>query len=239
MEGSHHSAYSGVRAKLAISRHHTAYYPVDFSNLTQQYTRGKLEREDLNANPVTQFAGWFEEARQAGLDEPTAMMLATVSADGRPLQRTVLLKSFDGKGFVFYTNYESTKAKHISENPSVCLIFPWLKLERQVIIQGKAMRMSSTESFKYFASRPRGSQIGAWISPQSTVISNRALIEQKFEEMKRKFASGEIPLPSFWGGYRVIPEKIEFWQGRPNRLHDRFLYSKSSGNTWEINRLAP
>jgi len=204
-----------------------------------EYGRGAMEREHLRASPFEQFALWFDEACRAGLKEPNAMSLATVGADGRPLARTVLLKSFDPQGFVFFTNLESRKARQIAENPSVSLLFPWLGLERQVIINGTAARVSAAESLKYFLTRPRGSQLGAWVSHQSSVITTRSLLEAKWEDMKRKFEGGEVPLPSWWGGYRVTPRDIEFWQGRASRLHDRFLYTLQSDSKWSIDRLAP
>jgi pyridoxamine 5'-phosphate oxidase len=204
-----------------------------------EYNSGKLDREDLKANPVEQFAAWFKEACDARITEPNAMSLATAGADGRPLVRTVLLKSYDEQGFVFFTNLESRKARHIKENPNVSLLFPWLALQRQVIINGRAEKVSMAESVAYFLTRPRGSQIGAWVAPQSSTITSRQLLESKWEEMERKFAGGEVPLPSWWGGFRVAPREIEFWQGRTNRLHDRFLYSAQSGGSWTIDRLAP
>jgi pyridoxamine 5'-phosphate oxidase len=204
-----------------------------------EYTRGELRRAGLKASPFEQFALWFEEAMAAGLVEPNAMSLATAGADQRPLARTVLLKSYDERGFVFFTNLESRKARQMAENPNVSLLFPWLALERQVIICGPAERISTAETLAYFITRPRGSQLGAWVSPQSSIITTRSLLEQKWEEMKRKFGEGEVPLPSFWGGYRVAPREIEFWQGRPSRLHDRFLYTRQPNGSWNIARLAP
>jgi pyridoxamine 5'-phosphate oxidase len=204
-----------------------------------EYTRGELHRADLNPSPFEQFALWFGQAAQAGVKEHNAMSLATVGSDGRPLVRTVLLKSYDDRGFVFYTNLESRKARQISENAYVSLLFPWLTLERQVIISGAAERVSTAETLTYFVTRPRGSQLGAWVSQQSSVITTRKLLEMKWEELKRKFGEGEIPLPSWWGGYRVVPREIEFWQGRPSRLHDRFMYSRQPDSSWTIARLAP
>jgi len=204
-----------------------------------EYTRGELDLARLKPSPFEQFALWFEQAVDARLVEPNAMSLATAGADQRPLTRTVLLKSYDERGFVFFTNFESRKARQMAENPNVSLLFPWLALERQVVVCGAAEKVSTAETLAYFITRPRGSQLGAWVSAQSSVITTRSLLEQKWEEMKRKFGEGQVPLPSFWGGYRVVPREIEFWQGRPNRLHDRFLYTRQPGGSWSIVRLAP
>nr|WP_041603776.1 pyridoxamine 5'-phosphate oxidase [Thioflavicoccus mobilis] len=205
---------------------------------TQAMARGLLH-EDLEADPFLQFQDWFETAIATGIAEPNAMSLATVDSFGQPWLRSVLLKLYDDRGFVFFTNYESAKARQIQANPRVALLFPWVALARQVQIVGTAARISMAESLRYFTTRPRGSQIGAWASPQSRAIGSRALLEAKVEEMRRRFAEGEIPLPSFWGGYRVVPEAIEFWQGRANRLHDRFLYRREPQGGWSIERLAP
>jgi len=204
----------------------------------REYARASLNREDLNPDPFAQFDVWLKEALSTDNKDPTAMSLATASKDGIPTLRTVLLKFFDAKGFVFYTNLESKKARQIAENPHAALLFYWSEFERQVKITGTVEKVGHTESVKYFLSRPRESQLGAWVSAQSSIISSRSVLEQKFDEMKRKFANKEIPLPSFWGGYRVIPATIEFWQGRTNRLHDRFLYTRVD-DRWEIERLAP
>jgi pyridoxamine 5'-phosphate oxidase len=204
-----------------------------------EYDSGKLERADLKASPFEQFAGWFEQACQSKVIEPNAMSLATAGADGRPSVRTVLLKSYDRRGFVFFTNFESRKARQLKENPNASLLFPWLALQRQVIISGRVERVSTAESLAYFITRPRGSQIGAWISQQSSTITSRKLLEMKWGEIQRKFSEGEVPLPSWWGGYRVVPRDIEFWQGRVNRLHDRFLYTAKEDGSWIIDRLAP
>jgi len=198
-----------------------------------------LSREALSPNPIEQFQGWFDEAISSEIPEPNSMSLATVDEDGQPWLRTVLLKLYDRSGFVFFTNYESRKSHQIAGNPRVALLFPWVALARQVKILGRAERIPTAESLKYFATRPRGSQIGAWASPQSQVITSRSLLETKVDEMKRKFSRGEVPLPDFWGGFRVVPSRIEFWQGRENRLHDRFAYSLEPDGSWRIERLAP
>ena len=211
---------------------------MDLSEFRKEYSDRGLHREDLAADPMVQFERWFQQAVELKLHEPNAMSLATVDATGRPLLRTVLLKYFDASGFVFFTNYESRKARHIAENPQVSLLFPWITLERQVIVQGRAQKISAAESLRYFVSRPRESQLGAWVSNQSSVVSSRKLLMQKLAEVTEKFSQGEIPLPSFWGGYRVVPETIEFWQGGPARLHDRFFYERKD-NAWELSRLSP
>jgi pyridoxamine 5'-phosphate oxidase len=213
---------------------------MDIGALRREYRRDGLRRESLAADPFEQFEEWFQEALEAGIQDSHGMSLATASTDGQPTLRTVLLKSFDQRGFVFFTNYGSLKARQIDENPQVALLFPWLGLDRQIEINGHAERISAAESIKYFITRPIGSRLGAWSSPQSRVITSRQVVEMQFEEMKRKFADGDVPLPSFWGGYRVTPHAVEFWQGRENRLHDRFLYSREAGDDgWTINRLAP
>ncbi|MFZ9938108.1 MAG: pyridoxamine 5'-phosphate oxidase [Luteolibacter sp.] len=211
---------------------------MDLASFRKEYSDRGLHREDLNADPVAQFSEWFIQATELELHEPNAMTLATVDGRGMPYQRTVLLKYFDREGFVFFTNYGSRKAQQIAANPLVSLLFPWITLERQVIIQGRAEKITTAESLRYFASRPRESQIGAWVSNQSEVITSRKFLMQKLAEIRDRFQHGEIPLPSFWGGYRVIPESIEFWQGGPARLHDRFLYRKGNGG-WNIERLSP
>lgn len=198
-----------------------------------------LKRTDLDVDPYRQFQQWFEQVTESGTPEPNAMALATVSPSGQPSLRTVLLKLYDERGFVFFTNYSSRKAHDISANPRVAILFYWPAQGRQVKVTGTAAKISLAESVKYFATRPRGSQLGAWASPQSQIITSRALLEIKFSEMAHKFADGHIPLPSFWGGYRVVPDTIEFWQARKNRLHDRFLYSHDDADTWRIERLAP
>lgn len=202
-------------------------------------TGPSLRRKDLDADPVRQFERWFREACESDRPDPNAMALATVDAQQRPACRTVLLKYFDRRGFVFFTNLSSNKSTQIEGNSSVALLFFWPDFGRQVSVRGAAERVSAQETLRYFATRPRGSQIGAWVSSQSSVISSRSLLEAKVEEMKRKFADREIPLPSFWGGFRVIPAEYEFWQGHADRLHDRFLYSRRDTEDWSIERLAP
>ena len=212
---------------------------MDISNLRREFTHTGLSRETLDPDPLRQFEQWFQQAEQAGLDQPNAMSLATAAADGAVSVRTVLLKLFDADGFVFYTNYGSRKAQDIAANAQVALLFPWLLLDRQVKIQGRAEKVSAAESLRYFTSRPRGSQLGAWSSAQSRVVSSRSLLEGEFQRLKEKFLHREIPLPDFWGGYRVAPTSIEFWQGRENRMHDRFRYVKQAEGAWRIERLAP
>jgi pyridoxamine 5'-phosphate oxidase len=211
----------------------------DLPDMRRHYTRAILRRENLHPDPVVQFETWLKEAVEEKLIEPNAMTLATSSRDGHPLVRTVLLKALDARGFVFFTNLESRKAAHIAENPHVSLVFPWLALERQVIVTGTAARVSTAETIKYFLSRPRDSQIAAWASTQSRAISSRQVLEMEWAKIKAKFSAGEVPLPSFWGGFRVQPETIEFWQGGPHRLHDRFQYKLSEDGGWTIERLAP
>ena len=211
---------------------------MNLADFRKEYSDRGLRREEMLADPIAQFSDWFAQATELGLHEPNAMTLATVDASGSPYQRTVLLKSCDHAGFVFFSNYGSRKAMQISANPRVSLLFPWITLERQVSIQGTVEKISTDESLKYFSSRPRESQIGAWVSNQSEMIPSREFLTQKLTELSERFAQGDIPLPPFWGGYRVIPDSIEFWQGGPARLHDRFLYLKSDA-AWKINRLSP
>ena len=198
-----------------------------------------LVRADLDADPVKQFEQWYAQTIETESAEPGAMSLATVDAQGQPWQRMVLLKLFDEKGFVFFTNYSSRKAAQIAANSRVSLLFPWQELGRQVKVTGTAEKIPTAESVGYFATRPRGSQIGAWASHQSKVIKSRAILDGMFDQMKHKFLDGEIPLPSFWGGYRVSPETVEFWQARDSRLHDRFIYRLNENAQWVIERLAP
>jgi len=212
---------------------------VDLSQFRREYLKGGLSRSDLNPNPILQFTEWFEQARQTDIPDPTAMILATVGPNGQPSQRTVLLKYYDEEGFVFFTNYESRKAAEMKENSRVSLLFVWLGLERQVQINGVVGKISAAESAKYFMSRPKESQMAAWVSSQSHKLSSRQILLQKFQELKTKIGEGKVPLPSFWGGYKVAPVEIEFWQGRKNRLHDRFQYLKKGDGSWTLDRLAP
>jgi pyridoxamine 5'-phosphate oxidase len=212
---------------------------MDIKGLRKEYANPVLSRDMLTSDPFCQFERWFDEACRAELPEPNAMSLATVGADGQPSLRTVLLKLFDHKGFVFYTNYGSRKAREIGENHRVALLFPWTKLARQVTVTGLAEKISAAESARYFASRPRDSQLGAWISKQSSILSSRQLLMMELDKIKNTFLKGEIPLPDFWGGYRVRPLTVEFWQGQTSRLHDRFLYTRMKDDSWTIERLAP
>ena len=204
----------------------------------REYDYGKLSRESLLDSPFDQFKLWMAQAIEADIQDPTAMSVATVSAEGKPWQRMVLLKDFDERGFVFYTNLGSRKAAEIEGNAQVSLHFPWLQLDRQVIVGGRAERLSKVDVMKYFLSRPKGSQLAAWASKQSSRINSRQALETQFEQVKEKFSKGEIPLPDFWGGFRVVPEEVEFWQGGESRLHDRFSFQRH-GDDWDIARLSP
>ena len=208
-------------------------------DLRQKLMEKGLERSEIDADPLKQFEQWYAEVIDTGIHEPGAMSLSTVDADGQPWQRIVLLKLFDENGFVFFTNYESNKAKHIVVNPGVSLLFPWHALGRQLKITGEVEKVSSAESVIYFATRARGSQIGAWASGQSQMINSRSILESIVDSMKQKYANKEVPLPPFWGGYRVRPHTFEFWQERKSRLHDRFYYQKNEEGNWFIERLAP
>ena len=212
---------------------------MDIAHLRQEYTQMGLTRENLNPEPISQFQQWFEEATLAEVAEPNAMTLATASEAGCPSVRTVLLKKVDQQGFVFFSNYSSRKAQQIDHNPRAAIHFLWKELERQIKIEGQASKISRAESLSYFRSRPRGSQIGAWCSPQSQTIDSREVLDRQFAAISQRFEAQEIPLPEFWGGYRIVPHRFEFWQGRPNRLHDCFVYLPSGNQTWAIERLAP
>ena len=198
----------------------------------------ELDEANMASNPIDQFRVWFEQAQAANLPDPTAMTVASVSEDGRPSNRILLLKSFDDDGFVFYTNYGSRKSRELDANPHCALLFYWAEQERQVRIEGDVTRVSREESEDYFRSRPRGSQIGAWASKQSEPLVKRMELEAKVAHFEKKFEGGEVPLPEWWGGYRLVPERIEFWQGGQYRLHDRLVYARS-GDAWELQRLNP
>jgi len=210
----------------------------NISTMRKEYTTKGLRRDELNSSPFKQFEKWFHEAVDVKHIEPNAFTLATVGRDMKPSQRTVLLKMYDESGFVFFSNYGSKKSKQIEENQNISAHFAWLGLERQLRIEGKIEKISKTESLKYFLSRPKGSQIGAWVSHQSEVVNSRSVLEAKFEEIRNKFTKGEIPFPSFWGGYIIKPDFFEFWQGGHDRLHDRFAYNLEN-SSWNISRLEP
>ena len=211
---------------------------MDASSLRKEYTSAGLDKADVDPDPIVQFHEWFEKVIDADLHEPNAMILATATADGKPSARTVLLKDYDERGFVFYTNYEGRKAKEIEANPACALLFYWGELERQVRIEGRASRLSSKESDAYFANRPQGSRLGAWASEQSRPVEDRSILEGRVRALEAEYEGREIPRPPFWGGYRVEPDTIEFWQGRESRLHDRLIYY-STGGSWKIERLQP
>ncbi len=212
--------------------------PISPAELRKEYMRRGLSESELDPDPIRQFQRWFDEATSAGLIEPNAMTLATPARDGHPSARMVLLKGFDARGFVFYTNYESRKGGELEQNPQAALVFFWVELERQVRVEGRVERAAPEESDAYFASRPLGSQIGAWASAQSRVIAGREPLERRTAELEDEYAGREVPRPSQWGGYRVVPHVIEFWQGRPSRLHDRLRYRQKDGG-WIVERLSP
>ena len=206
----------------------------------KEYMRQGLSEADLDADPLRQFARWMNEAIQANLIEPNAMTLATSTPDGRPSARMVLLKGFDEHGFVFYTNYESRKGRELTGNPFAALVIFWVEMERQVRIEGRIERVTAEQSDRYFASRPQGSQLGAVVSAQSQVIPNRGVLEQRLRELETEYAGKDIPRPAHWGGFRVVPASIEFWQGRQNRLHDRLRFRRDGvGDPWIVERLSP
>ena len=210
----------------------------NLADLRQEYALAGLDEEGVAQDPFEQFERWFEEARSAGVIEPNAMTLATADADGFPAARTVLLKGADKRGFMFFTNYESTKGRELAANPRATLVFPWLALERQVIVRGSVSRVAQEETDAYFQSRPEGSQLGAWASAQSTLVPDRQALEHNLAAAKERFAAGPIPTPPHWGGLRVSPIAVEFWQGRPSRLHDRLRYRKADPG-WVIERFSP
>ena len=210
------------------------------ADLRQNYTLAGLDKTDVDADPIEQFKLWFQQALDADLVEPNAMTLATATHDGKPTARIVLLKGVSDRGFVFYTNYESQKGQQLIANPYAALVFLWDKLERQVRIEGKVEKLASEESAEYFHSRPKASQLGAWTSDQSRVIPNREVLELKQAQLQEKYSDDtEVPLPPHWGGFRVVPSRIEFWQGRPSRLHDRLVYDLQTDGSWQIERLSP
>lgn len=211
----------------------------ELTGLRHEYDAHGLRRADLHSDPFKQFGAWFAAALAADIRDVNAMNLATATPDGKPSVRIVLLKAFDDRGFTFFTNYDSEKGKQLEANPNAALNFFWPKLERQIRISGSVERTSREDSAAYFHSRPPGSRLGAWVSKQSEVIDSRQILDARLEQMEERFADGEIPLPPHWGGYRLKPDQIEFWQGRPNRLHDRFRYSRQADGAWQIDRLAP
>lgn len=209
------------------------------ADLRKDYSLAGLTEKELARDPFRQFEKWFQEAEAAKIPEPNAMVLTTATRDGRPSARTILLKGLDGRGFVFYSNYESRKGRELEGNPRATLLFPWLALERQVIIEGAVAKVAREESEAYFHSRPRLSQLSAWVSQQSSVISGRNLLEESLRTLEKKYAGQEVPLPPHWGGWRLAPETVEFWQGRRSRLHDRLRYRREKDGAWSVERLAP
>lgn len=212
---------------------------IDLAAMRQEYAERGLREEDVLPDPIAQFERWFEDARRAEIFEANAMALATVDAEGQPAARMVLLKGIDQRGLAFYTNLESRKSRELAANPRAALLFWWGQLARQVRFEGLVARVDEAEVDAYFATRPRGSQIGAWASPQSAVIADRAALDEAEREITQRFAGTEVSRPPFWGGFRLRPERVEFWQGRGNRLHDRLRYSRMPDGAWRLERLAP
>lgn len=212
---------------------------MSLANLRKDYSLAGLAEKDLARDPFRQFDKWFQEAEAAKIPEPNAMVLATASRDGRPSVRTMLLKEVDGRGFVFYTNYQSRKSRELDVSPHAAVVFPWIVLERQVMVEGPVTKVSREEAETYFHSRPLLSQLSAWASQQSAIISGRKVLEDAIKELEKKYAGAVVPLPPHWGGYRLAPETVEFWQGRRSRLHDRLRYRRGDSGDWIIERLSP
>jgi pyridoxamine 5'-phosphate oxidase len=212
--------------------------PTSVADLRREYSRARLDEANVSPDPITEFARWFDEAVKAEVQEPNAMTLATVCSGGAPSARIVLLKGFDARGFVFFTDYRSQKGTELEQNPRAALVFYWPELERQIRITGTTSLLGREESEAYFRTRPRGSRISAWVSHQSQVIASRKLLEDRVPELERRYPGEDVPLPPYWGGLRVVPGSVEFWQGRTSRLHDRIRYTKT-GDTWRIERLSP
>jgi pyridoxamine 5'-phosphate oxidase len=211
---------------------------MNLADLRKDYSLAGLAEKDLARDPFRQFEKWFAEAQAGKISEPNAMVLATATRDGRPSARTILLKAVDGRGFVFYSNYESRKGRELEANPRATLVFPWVPMERQIIVEGTVTRVAREESEAYFHSRPRANQLGAWVSSQSSIIPDRRVLDDSLKAIEQKYAGQEVPLPPNWGGWRLAPEAVEFWQGRRNRLHDRLRYRREKDG-WTIERLAP
>ena len=212
---------------------------MSIAHLRKEYRQSELRRADLDPDPLRQFEKWLQIALQVGVPEPSAMALATADKQGRPSVRMVLLKGVDVRGFSFFTHYDSPKGRDLTQNPQAALVIYWAELERQIRVSGKVRQLDQAESAAYFNSRPKGSRLAAWVSPQSQVMPNRHVLEERFDQLRDQFPGENIPVPPTWGGYLLQPQELEFWQGRPNRLHDRFRYTRLSDQDWRIERLAP